>query len=178
LGEGAADLKMKGCIQGCGITASCVALFGVLLIALLVRGCMNEHSRPGGHGDVTFRIAPKGDKLVFNAVGDGGRDLYLLDLKTLNVKAIATTPDYELDPSFSPDGTSVVYAADKPGERADHIYVRMLDGTQAKQLTTEDANDASPEFSPDGSQIVFARDKTYNWGGLAANWGTMKSSVS
>jgi Tol biopolymer transport system component len=164
-------MSAKGAIRGCGITASCVGLFFVLAFAVFIRGCMNEHSRPGGHGDVTFRISPQGDRLAFNAIGDGGRDIYVLDLGTLAVKAIATTPDYEVDPSFSPDGKSVVYAAGKPGDRADHLFVRSLARNDVKQLTAEDANDSSPEFSPDGSQIVFTRDLTYNWGGLAANWG-------
>jgi Tol biopolymer transport system component len=43
-------------------------------------------------------------------------------------------------------------------------------GGAKTQLTDIDANDTSPRFSPDGETIVFARDKTYNWGGLAANW--------
>ena len=45
-----------------------------------------------------------------------------------------------------------------------------LDGSENTQLTDIDANDTTPCFSPDGKLIVFARDKTYQWGGLAANW--------
>ena len=96
--------------------------------------------------------------------------IYVLELKTHLVTRIAATPDYEVDPEFSPDGRSVAYAAGKPGDRADHVFLRSLDGKTVKQLTDEDANDASPTFSPDGSLIVFTRDKTYNWGGLASNW--------
>ena len=170
-------MTTKGCIRGCGIAASGVAFLFVLTIALIIRGCMNEHDRPGGHGDVTFGISPRGDKLVFNAVGDGGRDLYVLDLNSLAVERLAATPDYEVAPSFSPDGKSVVYAAGKPGDRADHLFVRRLDRNEIKQLTAEDANDSAPEFSPDGLHIAFTRDKTYNWGGLAARWGGRCSAL-
>ena len=97
-------------------------------------------------------------------------DLYRLDLATLRVTRIAATQDYEVAPEISPDGNSVVYAAGKPGDRADHIFLRSLDGKTVRQLTAEDANDAAPAFSPDGSLIAFTRDKTYNWGGLASNW--------
>jgi Tol biopolymer transport system component len=144
--------------------------FLLLSVALMLSGCMNEHSRSLGHGDITFVISPRGDAIVFNAVGVGGLDLYLLDMKTSRVTRIAATPDYEVDPSFSSDGKWIVYAAGKPGDRADHLFLRSLDGQTLKQLTAEDANDGSPSFSPDGSLIVFTRDKTYNWGGLASNW--------
>ena len=118
---------------------------------------------------MTFGISPQGDRVVFKAGGDGGRGRYVLDLTSLVVERLAATPDYEVAPNFSPDRQSIVYAAGKPGDRADHLFVRRLDRNEVKQLTAEDANDSSPEFSPDGSQIVFTRDKTYNWGGLAAH---------
>ncbi len=138
--------------------------------ALLLVGCTNGHDRPHGHSDMSFGISPSGGELVFNANGEGGRDLYRLDLTNFRVTRIAATPDYEVAPQFSPDGKTVVYAAGKPGDRADHIVIRSLDGKAVKQLTNEDANDATPAFSPDGSLIVFTRDKTYNFGGLASNW--------
>jgi Tol biopolymer transport system component len=153
---------------------SAIALILLLLAGLLVasflRGCANEHSRGHGHHDVSFALSPSGDSLVFNGVGQGGWDLYRLDLKSKQVARIAETPDYETSPSFSPDGRSIVYSAGVPGDRADHVFIRSLDGTAPRQVTREDANDTSPEFSPDGSRIVFARDKTYDWGGKASNW--------
>jgi Tol biopolymer transport system component len=131
---------------------------------------MNEHSRAPGPGYTTFGINPRGDAIVFSAVGEGGLDLYTLDLRSHQVSRIDATPDYEVDPDFSSDGKFVAFAAGKPGERADHIFLRSLDGQTVKQLTADDANDAAPAFSPAGSLVVFTRDKTYNWGGLAANW--------
>ena len=149
-----------------GFLAACL----LLSFAVVLRGCMNEHYRPPGHGDIDFAVSPQGDAIVFNAVGEGGRDLYRLDMATFRVARIAATPDYEVGPEFSPDGKRLVYAAGEPGDRADHIFSRSLDGGMVKQLTAEDANDAAPAFSSDGTLIVFTRDKTYHWGGLASNW--------
>ena len=94
-------------------------------LALMIRGCRTAHPRPPAHLDISFAISPK-DEVVFNGVGDGGRDLFMLDLPTLRVTRVAATPDYEVDPAFSPDGNLLVYAAGQPGDRADHIFVRSL----------------------------------------------------
>ena len=145
----------------------CAALVGLCGCPL---GTPYDHYRPLGHGDTTIDIAPADDVIVFNAAGKGRRDLYLLELSSLKVTRIAETPEYETEPSFSPDGEWIVYSAGVPGERADHIFVMRRDGSSKTQLTDIDANDTSARFSPDGKTIVFARDKTYNWGGMAANW--------
>ncbi|MCO6046114.1 hypothetical protein NG895_19615 [Aeoliella sp. ICT_H6.2] len=119
---------------------------------------------------MTIAVSPTDDAILFNAVGTGRRDLYLLNLTDQKVSRIGDTPEYETAASFSPDGQWIVYAAGIPGDRADHLFAMRLDGSEKTQLTDVDANDTSPRFSPDGKSVVFARDKTYNWGGLAANW--------
>jgi TolB protein len=146
----------------------------VCLSQILLCGCPgstpSDHYRPPGHGDISIAVSPNDDAILFNASGTGGRDLYLLNLVDQKVTKILDSSDYETTPCFSPDGLRVVYAAGVKGDRADHIFSMRLDGTDKKQLTDIDANDTSPAFSPDGTKIVFARDKTYQWGGLAANW--------
>src|SRR5258708_3733180 len=99
-------------------------LVGVVVfigLVLRLRGCMTEHTRAFGVQDITFSFAPGGDQIVFNAVGDGGRGLFLLNLKTRQVIQITNTNDYETCPIFSPGGRSIVYAAGRPGDRADHL---------------------------------------------------------
>lgn len=151
-----------------------IVLLGVLVGLACCCGCPlgtpYDHSRPVGHGDMRIAVSPEGDAVLFNAVGKGKRDLYLLDLATKKVTRLTDSPAYETAASFSPDGQRIVFSAGLPGDRADHLFVMNRDGTGRVQLTDLDANDTSARFSPDGKMIVFARDKTYNWGGLAANW--------
>src|SRR5689334_5957678 len=121
-------------------------------------GTPYDHYRPIGQQDSTIDVAPADDVILFNAAGDGGRDLYLFDLTTFKATRIAATEEYETAPSFSADGQKIVYAAGIPGDRADHIFTIGRDGTAKRQLTRGDVNDTSPRFSPDGAKIVFARD--------------------
>lgn len=144
----------------------------VILLHLLLAQGMPPHTRPHGHMDITYRLDAQGKRLVFNAIGNGGRDLFILSLDNLKVTQVTDTPDYETNPSFSPDGRAIVYSAGRPGTRADHLFIRNLDTNQVQQLTSDDdANDCWPTFTPDGSRIVFTRDTDYNWGGLASSWG-------
>jgi hypothetical protein len=54
-------------------------------------GTPRDHYRPHGHLDTTIVVSPTDDAILFNTVGTGGRDLYLLDLSDQKVTRIAET---------------------------------------------------------------------------------------
>lgn len=61
----------------------------------------------------------------------------------------------DMGPSFSPDGTLIAYASDKPGSF--EIFVKSFDsGARELQLTNDGGQNLSPAFSPDGRWIAFA----------------------
>ena len=67
----------------------------------------------------------------------------------------------QFDPTFSPDGTRIVYA-DYDGTKT-NLFSYTLAGGQITPLTSGTVNDASPTFSPDGRHIYFTsnRDSIY-----------------
>lgn len=150
-------------LAGCGIC--CLGIGGYLL-----RGCMTEHSRSHGLNDVSFRIAPSGEWMVFSGGGNGGRDLYRFDFDYRRVTQLTNSGDYESAPVVSPDGNQIAFARGVDGDRADHICILDLKTGKIKQLTSGDQNDTSPDFSPDGKELIFTRETQYRWGGLASSW--------
>ena len=60
-------------------------------------------------------------------------------------------------PRWSPDGRSLLFAADDPN-RAQNVYTIAIDGGVAKPVLPGVANLRDPDWSPDGSQIVLVRE--------------------
>src|SRR5262245_51843197 len=61
----------------------------------------------------------------------------------------------DMGASFSPDGTLVAYASDKPGSF--EIFVKSFDSSARElQLTSDGGQNLAPSFSPDGRWIAFA----------------------
>jgi serine/threonine protein kinase/Tol biopolymer transport system component len=71
-----------------------------------------------------------------------------------NMRVVTADDRLEVDPSFSPDGRFVAYAAGtSTGMR---IFIRALDEGPARPLTgTPDALEFHPRWSPDGLQILY-----------------------
>jgi Tol biopolymer transport system component/DNA-binding winged helix-turn-helix (wHTH) protein len=68
-------------------------------------------------------------------------------------RLLRASPRFQVSPSFSPDGASVVYSADVEG--TPHLFVSTLDGNSERQLTNSEAGEAQPSWSPDGKRIAF-----------------------
>jgi hypothetical protein len=124
-----------------------------------------------------FDISPDGRKVVFVGNGNGGQDLYILNLADKHVTCVCNTSDFELQPRFSPNGRKIVFAAGPPDFNSpSHIYSCNLDGSNRKLLTDNpQAYDDYPvSLNPNATEVAFARSSSrrpYSFGGhISTDW--------
>jgi Tol biopolymer transport system component/imidazolonepropionase-like amidohydrolase len=104
-------------------------------------------------------LSPDGRRLVFNAMNH----LYIMDMPNGTPQRLTTATEGEFMPSWSPDGSSIVYVTWTT--RGGHIKRIAASGGQAQALTRAEGYYLDPVFTPDGSQVVFlagsASDQIY-----------------
>src|SRR5262245_50735754 len=94
-------------------------------------------------------ISPDGTQIAFAAVGD----IYVMPV---GGKPVNVTNDSALDtdPSWSADGTQLVYSSDKDSALL-QLWVRDMKSGQSRQVTRINTQPQGASFSPDGKRIVF-----------------------
>ena len=78
-------------------------------------------------------------------------DLWLYSFETGETETILTTPFYESDAVFSPNGRWLAYVSSE-SERLE-VYVRSLEGEGRWQIT--DGFGAQPRWSPTGDELFY-----------------------
>src|SRR5687768_3840064 len=110
----------------------------------------NEIKLPFMAGNMEW--SSDGTKLIYQ-YGPNDSEIFIYTLATNAITPLITNPGFDSDPSFSPDGKSVLFVSDRDGNS--EVYIKDLDGSPPRRLTNHPAHDEFPTFSPDGTQIVF-----------------------
>lgn len=114
--------------------------------------------------------SPDGKWLVFNAVGY----LWKKQLPNGKPERITSGMDFEFEPSFSPDGKSLVYVTWNDSETGAIYKVNFTSVPKPVKLTSEKGMYRTPSFSPDASKIVFSKESSNN---VMGNSFTVKPGV-
>ena len=93
------------------------------------------------------RWSPDGSKIMFTTKRGGNNEIYVMDADGSGRLRLTTTPEDEVGPVWSPDGSRIAFAADG------QILVMDADGSGRIPLGTGSA----PAWSPDGALIAFVR---------------------
>ncbi len=84
-------------------------------------------------------------------------DIFVYSIETGENRNITNSPDFDADPSFSPDGSKIVFASGRDGNA--EIYAVNVDGSDLRRLTFNPTTDSHAAYSQDGTQILFNSDR-------------------
>jgi hypothetical protein len=103
-------------------------------------------------------VDPQGERIVFSSHRDGNWDLYLLTLKTGDIRRLTQTAGFEGHPVWSPDGQWVAFEGNYDGDF--DIWILPIDADQSPvQLTNDPAADITPAWDSGGRRIAFISDR-------------------
>ena len=125
-------------------------------------------------------VSPDGTRVAFESAGhiyirsiaDGGPDAAPARL-TRDAGAGPEDDYFELDPTWSRDGTTIAFVA-WDDETLGHVHSVSASGGTSRQLTTHPGHYFAPRYSPDGTQIVF---EARSGGGLVSTDWAMETGV-
>jgi Tol biopolymer transport system component len=101
---------------------------------------------PKMHGNGDYKWSFNEHMDIFSANPDGS-----------DLRRLTTTPGYDAEGAYSPDGKSIVFTSQRDGDL--EIYVMNADGKNQRRLTEAKGYDGGPFFSPDGSTILYRGDR-------------------
>ncbi|NNE59117.1 MAG: hypothetical protein HKN36_13500 [Hellea sp.] len=107
--------------------------------------------------DAHAQFSPDDSKILFNRQESGeDYNVYLIKTETGEISQLTDDVTEEGYPSWSPDGTTIVFASDRaqPSGEPD-IYLMNVNGEDIRRITDHPAKDEYPFFSPDGKYIYF-----------------------
>lgn len=104
--------------------------------------------------------SPKGNLVVFQrreyGEDEADWDIYTMDFYGSHLTALTNNEREDIDASWSPDGSRIVYASDDGNPPAKGIFIVSATGGTPVRITNDpDYDDRSPSWSPDGKWIVF-----------------------
>src|SRR5690606_36320130 len=97
-------------------------------------------------------VAPDSGRVAF-AVEEDAWHLYRVDLYGRNLQRLTCAPSDDRHPSWSPDGTRLVFETSRWGP--EELAVMDADGGNLRRLTFDGTVNRYPVWSPDGRRIAF-----------------------
>jgi tricorn protease len=123
-----------------------------------------ERPLPVGGGITEMRLAPNGKELAYVFRGE----VFVGSVEGGLAKRVTNTPGQERSVSFSPDGRSLVYAAERDNNwnvyttsivRKEEPYFYASTVLKEEPVIATPAEEFQPEFSPDGKEVAYLEDR-------------------
>jgi tricorn protease len=123
-----------------------------------------ERTVPVSGGITEMRLAPNGKEIAFVFRGE----IFVSSVEGGVTKRITDTPWQERSVSFSPDGRTLVYAAEKDNNwnvytasivRKEEPYFYASTVLKTDTVVATPAEEFQPEFSPDGKEVAYLENR-------------------
>ncbi len=109
---------------------------------------------PAYHAECAY--SSTGDQIVYASNEDGWMNLYTMNADGSDVRQVTHTQGcYNGGPFFSPDGSKIIFRADREKPHYLQIYVIDVDGGNERQLTFNQAVNWAPYWHPGGQVIAY-----------------------
>lgn len=91
-------------------------------------------------------ISPDGTQIVFSSQNqpDFEGDIYVMNIDGSGIERLTSTAALNYAPSWSPDGTKIVFVSDRTGN--DDIWIMDADGSNEVRITTDPGEDTTPAW--------------------------------
>ena len=100
--------------------------------------------------------SPNGREIVFDSDRTGAWQVYTMHADGSDIDQITHLRGFTGQPSWSPDGSRIVFVHSPTGNPPSNIYTMDAEGGPIHRLTHSALDEAVPKYSPDGRWIVFS----------------------
>lgn len=116
-------------------------------------------------GATDLAVSPSGKEVAFILHGD----VYVTSIEYATTRCVTDTPQQERDLSFSADGRSIVYSAERGDtwgiyrssiKRPEEKLFTYATEIEEEPLVADGRTSFQPAYSPDGKEVAFLRDRT------------------
>lgn len=102
-------------------------------------------------------------QIAFASDRSGTPQIYLINVDGTGLKALTSMPDGACQPSWSPDGLSLVFISPCPDSREAYpgagLWALELENLEPRPLLSSPGGDYDPAWSPGGGRIAFASER-------------------
>ena len=123
----------------------------------LATGTIAPLGNGGEWDDEQPRWSPDGRRVAFKSNRGGSYNLYVMDADGRNVARLTEHAGNDHDPTYLPDGLSMVFSSDRDrGANRNDLYRLWFDDGRIERLTNQFEGYAiMPSVSPDGNWVAF-----------------------
>jgi TolB protein len=100
--------------------------------------------------------SPNGREIVFDSDRTGAWQVYTMHADSSDIDQITHLRGFTGEPSWSPDGSRIVFAHSPTGNPPFNVYTMGADGGHVHRVTHSAVDEEVPKYSPDGRWIVFS----------------------